>query len=201
VRASVWALALGLLVALALAPAASPAPLLTLRPDGETFVHDDPHLPPDLAWPRPAAASARGARGAGARGAAVRLEEPRWPGRRVLNTFTQALNGLHDFALLADGAEGARSMRRATRSLRSDLPVYDTGRGRATPTSARPTERPHAGARLPAQPLHVVDGDERGGVGIAPYCQTAQRFTTYVSQPPALRLVSSVARARAGRRR
>ena len=46
---------------------------------------------------------------------------------RVLNGFTQALNGLHDFALLANDAEGRALFTAGEAQLRAELPAYDTG--------------------------------------------------------------------------
>ncbi|MDQ3721494.1 MAG: hypothetical protein M3376_00160, partial [Actinomycetota bacterium] len=45
-RNPIGGLAPALLLALVLAPAAPASPLLTLRPDGTTFVREDPTLPP-----------------------------------------------------------------------------------------------------------------------------------------------------------
>jgi hypothetical protein len=49
------------------------------------------------------------------------------PGMRVLNAFTQALNGLHDFAALANDAEGRALFAAGESELRVALPAYDTG--------------------------------------------------------------------------
>jgi hypothetical protein len=49
------------------------------------------------------------------------------PKLRVLNAFTQAVNGLHDFAVLAKDAEGQRLYREAEAQLRAVVPRYDTG--------------------------------------------------------------------------
>ncbi|MEY2442990.1 MAG: hypothetical protein QOJ46_2416, partial [bacterium] len=49
------------------------------------------------------------------------------PGMRVLNGFTQAVNGLHDFALLANDAEGKALFAAGEAQLRAELPAYDTG--------------------------------------------------------------------------
>ncbi|WP_354701230.1 hypothetical protein DSM112329_01538 [Paraconexibacter sp. AEG42_29] len=45
----------------------------------------------------------------------------------VLNAFTQAVNGLHDFAVLARDEEGQRLYREAEAELRVALPRFDTG--------------------------------------------------------------------------
>jgi hypothetical protein len=49
------------------------------------------------------------------------------PGMRVLNAFTQALNGLNDFAVLANDAEGRALFSAGEAQLRTELPAYDTG--------------------------------------------------------------------------
>ena len=49
------------------------------------------------------------------------------PRLRVLNGFTQALNGLHDFAVLANDAGGRALFAAGEAQLRAELPRYDTG--------------------------------------------------------------------------
>jgi len=49
------------------------------------------------------------------------------PGQRVLNAFTQALNGLYDFAALANDAEGRILFAQGDAQLRRELGRYDTG--------------------------------------------------------------------------
>jgi len=49
------------------------------------------------------------------------------PGLRVLNAFTQSLNGLNDFALLANDAEGRAMFAAGEAQLRTELAAYDTG--------------------------------------------------------------------------
>ena len=149
------------------------------------------------------------------------------PGMRVLNGFTQAVNGLHDFALLANDAEGKRAVRRrrgavarraaglrhgrvvallaeharptsattssrATSSTTSARGCGRTPRGRRSGgRAARP--RPAARCRSPRRaspPRRVADP--------ALYCGAAQRWTSYLSQPPVVKLVTR--RARAGKR-
>lgn len=48
-------------------------------------------------------------------------------GQRVLNGFNQAVNGLHDFATLANDAEGRELYARGVKQLAAELPRYDTG--------------------------------------------------------------------------
>ena len=61
------------------------------------------------------------------------------PRLRVLNAFTQALNGLHDFALLANDAPGRELFTAGQAQLRRSCPPTTPARGRATRCSARPT--------------------------------------------------------------
>ncbi|HEV2774502.1 MAG TPA: D-glucuronyl C5-epimerase family protein [Solirubrobacteraceae bacterium] len=49
------------------------------------------------------------------------------PRLRVLNGFTQALNGLHDFAVLANDGEGHALFGAGEAQLREELAQYDTG--------------------------------------------------------------------------
>jgi hypothetical protein len=168
------------------------------------------------------------------------------PGLRVLNAFTQALVGLHDFAVLANDAEGRALFAAGEAQLRAELPAYDTGawsryslrreadlsyhrlardflrnlcarlteaQARSPVTVAAPTggtapvevpgprAAPSPGAApapgtAPAAGAGPVPGPPPvPGADPAPYCETAQRFTRYLSQPPRLRLVSERARA------
>ena len=61
------------------------------------------------------------------------------PGLRVLNGFTQAVNGLHDFALLANDAEGRALFGAGEAQLRASFRPTTPAPGRATRCSARPT--------------------------------------------------------------
>jgi hypothetical protein len=49
------------------------------------------------------------------------------PKLHIANGFTQALNGLHDFATLANDAEGRALFRAGEAELRVELPSFDTG--------------------------------------------------------------------------
>jgi hypothetical protein len=146
------------------------------------------------------------------------------PGLRVLNAFTQAVNGLHDFALLANDAEGRALFGAGQAELRAELPSYDTGSWsryslkreadlgyhklardflanlckRLTDDAARPAPglpAPETGGALPIAPPQPPAASYGDP---APYCDIAKRFTTYLRQPPVVTLVSR--RARAGRR-
>ena len=129
------------------------------------------------------------------------------PRLRVLNGFTQAVNGLHDYTELTADPEGLALFAAGEAQLRSELPAYDTGawsryslrreadlhyhrlardflRNLCTRLSADATAPPAVptGGALPVAQVPVADP--------APYCGAAQRWTTYLDQPPAVRLVS-----------
>lgn len=149
------------------------------------------------------------------------------PNLRVLNGFTQALNGLHDFALLANDAEGRALFEAGERQLRAELPEYDTGAwsrystkreadlsyhklardflrnlcGRLTEDRSRMTAASAQVAPPDAPPTGGTPASAGPVPGPAPvadpaaYCDSAQRFTSYLSKPPVLKLVSRQARA------
>jgi len=140
------------------------------------------------------------------------------PGLRVLNAFTQALNGLYDFAALADDAEGRALFARGEAQLRSELGRYDTGawsryslggdadlsyhklardflrglcsRLTAQSTAAQSGSKPGDGAASSAPLAPVLPGADPG-----PYCSAAQRFTAYLTRKPKIELISRSVRA------
>jgi len=143
------------------------------------------------------------------------------PRLRVLNAFTQALNGLHDFAQFANDAQGRALFAAGEAQLRSELPAYDTGawsryslqreadlsyhklardflvslcgRLRVAPPAARGSAGGSTtGGALPAGPLPAQPLADA-----APYCDAGTRFSSYLRQPPVVALVSR--RARAGK--
>ena len=147
------------------------------------------------------------------------------PSLRVLNGFTQAVNGLHDFALLANDAEGRALFAAGEAQLRSELPAYDTGAWsryslqRDADLSYHKLARDflvNLCTRLEDDAARVaqtapVPAAATGGVtpqvpdtpppvpmpDPTPYCGAATRFSTYLRQPPVVALVSR--RVRAGR--
>ncbi|MDQ3677077.1 MAG: D-glucuronyl C5-epimerase family protein [Actinomycetota bacterium] len=138
-------------------------------------------------------------------------------GLRVLNAFAQALNGLYDFAALANDAEGRALFAQGERQLRKELPRYETvgwsryslGGGNADlgyHTLARDFlrnlckrlegESNHTGvspkgATAPGAPVAPV----LPGVNAGPYCSAADRFTASLTRDPALKLLSRNVRA------
>jgi hypothetical protein len=147
------------------------------------------------------------------------------PGLRVLNAFTQAVNGLHDFALLANDAEGRALFAAGEAQLRSELLAYDTGAWsryslhreadlsyhklardflanlctRLEDDAARASGAPSAPAAPTGGVAPQVPAQPAPPMPDAtPYCAAATRFSAYLRQPPVIALVSR--RARAGRR-
>ncbi len=146
---------------------------------------------------------------------------------RVLNAFTQAVNGLHDFALLANDPVGRELYAAGEAQLRAELPRYDTGAWsryslhreadlsyhklsrdflrnlctRATDDAARAAaatgQGAPAGGATPVVPPAPAPVPSPAPVDPAIYCDAAERFTTYLDQPPKISFVSR--RARAGK--
>lgn len=146
------------------------------------------------------------------------------PGLRVLNAFTQAVNGLHDFAVLANDAEGHALFGAGEAQLRGELAEYDTGGwsryavgGRDADVSyhtlardflrnlcERLTEDRARAAQPTAAPPTPgggtpVSGPATPAVALdpTPYCAAGDRWTQYLTRPPVVKLVSR--RARGGK--
>lgn len=137
------------------------------------------------------------------------------PKLHIANGFTQALNGLHDFATLANDAEGRALFGAGEAQLRAELPGFDTG---AWSLYSKPgaesdlgyhkvlrdflrglcdrltTEQDRlaapAAATTTAPPS--TGGTPAGNAGGVPvpdptlYCDTAQRFTADLTTKPTL---------------
>lgn len=156
------------------------------------------------------------------------------PDLRVLNAFTQALNGLNDFSVLANDAEGRALFSAGEAQLRTELPAYDTGAWSRYSLRREADLSYHTLARdflsnlctrltEAAQRAPVATASQTGGIvppppptggtppvpvpvpaapvapiaDPAPYCGAAQRWTSYLKQPPKLQLVST--RVRGGK--
>jgi hypothetical protein len=127
------------------------------------------------------------------------------PRLRVLNAFVQSLNGLHDFAVLANDAEGRALFAAGDEALRREIGAYDTGAWsryslqRDSDLSYHKLVRDflrNLCARM-TEDRERPGGGPKPGADPAPYCTTAQRFTAYLTTKPVVRLAS--ARVRAGR--
>jgi hypothetical protein len=112
------------------------------------------------------------------------------PNLRILNGFIQSLNGLFDFAALANDAEGRALFAAGEAEARAELPTYDTGAwslyspGRESDLGYHLLLRDflrNLCARVPEPAI---------------YCTEADRFTAYLRQPPVLVLKSTAARAK-----
>ena len=127
------------------------------------------------------------------------------PGLRVLNGFVQALNGLHDFALFANDAEGRALFADGDARLREEVGRYDSGAWSRYSEQRESDVGYHTLTRdflrnlckRLTEDLARPSGGPKPGADPAPYCQTAERFTRYLREDPVLELVSR--RVRAGR--
>ncbi len=110
------------------------------------------------------------------------------PTLRIANGFAQALNGLHDFAALANDEEGRVLFASGERELRHELPQFDTG---AWSLYSKPGKESDLG-------YHKVLRDFLGGLcdrltkarepSPTLYCRTARRFTRDLTTPPKLKV-------------
>jgi hypothetical protein len=133
------------------------------------------------------------------------------PGLRVLNGFTQAVNGLHDYAKLTADPEGAGLFAAGEAQLRGELAAYDTGGWSRYSLQRDADVHYHVVARdflrnlctRLTEDLQPAPGAATGGAipapspvaaDPAPYCAAAERWTAYLTTPPALALISKQVR-------
>jgi hypothetical protein len=110
------------------------------------------------------------------------------PNLRIINGFIQALNGLFDFAELANDPEGRALFAAGEAEARVEVPLFDTG--------AWSLYRPGRESELG---YHTLLRDFlRGLCKRVPdptvYCTEADKLTAYLRQPPVLALQSTSAR-------
>jgi hypothetical protein len=136
------------------------------------------------------------------------------PKLHIANGFTQALNGLHDFATLANDAEGRALFTAGEAELRVELPSFDTGAWSLYSRGIPPTLESDLGyhkvlrdflrglcdrltedeKRTPSTAPSVTGGTPAGAVAAAPvpdpalYCDTAQRFSVDLTTKPVLEI-------------
>ena len=116
-------------------------------------------------------------------------------GLRVLNGFTQALNGLYDYASLANDPGGRALFARGLAQLRRELPRYDTGGwSRYSLGGSYATVSYHTLARDFLRNLCKRLEGESGvgatvptvpvlpGADASPFCSAAARFTAYLKR-------------------
>ncbi|HEX7299209.1 MAG TPA: D-glucuronyl C5-epimerase family protein [Solirubrobacteraceae bacterium] len=112
------------------------------------------------------------------------------PDLRILNGFVQALNGLFDFAALANDADGRALFAAGEAEARVEVPLFDTGAwslyqpGRESDLGYHKLLRDFLRGLCKRVPDPVV------------YCTEADKFTAYLRQPPVLALKSTTARLR-----
>jgi hypothetical protein len=107
------------------------------------------------------------------------------PGLRVLNAFAQTLNGLHDYATISGHARAMDLFRKGERSLRAELPGYDTGAWTLYSLGgAEATEEYHELASD-----FVTNLCERTGEAF--WCNAAVRLEGYLGEAPRMELVTT----------
>jgi hypothetical protein len=111
------------------------------------------------------------------------------PKLRIANGFTQALNGLHDFAALANDDEGRTLFASGERELRHELPQFDTG---AWSLYSKPGSESDLGYHKVLRDFltGLCDRLTKAGDDPSPtlYCDTATRFTKDLTTPPTLKV-------------
>ena len=111
-------------------------------------------------------------------------------GLHILNGFVQALNGLYDFASLANDNEGRALFASGEAQARVEVPAFDTGAwslyqpGRESDLGYHKLLRDFLRGLCARVPEPAI------------YCTEADRFTAYLRQPPVLALRSTIARLR-----
>jgi hypothetical protein len=125
------------------------------------------------------------------------------PSLHILNGFIQSLNGLHDFALLANDPEGHALFAAGEAQARVELPAFDTGSW----SLYRPGEESDLGYHVLVRDFlrglcsrlqeDVARNPAVPAIDPAIYCDKAQSFTDDLARPPVLAVAQ--ARGRAGR--
>ena len=120
------------------------------------------------------------------------------PRLRVLNGFVQALNGLLDFARYASDAEGASLFEAGEAQLGAELGSYDTGAWSLYSPGREADLGYHRLARDFLRTLCARLG-QTDAPRAARYCEAAERFESYLHEPPRLTLRLPPGRPRARR--
>lgn len=115
------------------------------------------------------------------------------PKLRIVNGFVQSLNGLHDFAALANDEEARGLFAAGDAQLQAELPRADTGAW----------SRYAVGGKESDLGYHTLLRDFLGGLcartGTPLYCETTERFTADLTRAPTLTLIENEKPARKGR--
>jgi hypothetical protein len=126
-------------------------------------------------------------------------------GLRVLNAFAQSLNGLYDFASLANDAEGRALFAQGERQLRQELSGYDTvGWSRYSLGGAPADLNYHTlnrdflrnlCRRLESESKAPLGAPVLPGADARPFCAAADRFSAQLKSDPQLKLLSREVRS------
>jgi len=121
------------------------------------------------------------------------------PRLRILNGFAQALNGLRDFAALANDPEGRALFAAGDAQLRLELPQADTGAWSRYSVGGRESDLGYH--RLLRDFVRgLCERTTADGLDGALYCELSARFTAHLTRPPVLALLPAERPARKGRR-
>jgi hypothetical protein len=106
-------------------------------------------------------------------------------GLRVLNAFSQTLNGLFDYATIAQHARAMQLFEKGDRSLRAELSAYDTGAWTLYSLGGAEATLEYHGLASD----FVANLCER--LATDPYCAAAARFDAYQSEAPRLAVLTT----------
>jgi hypothetical protein len=114
------------------------------------------------------------------------------PGTDIINAFLQTLIGLYDFAKASGDPVAAADFAAGDAEARAEVPAFDTGAWSLYQPGVEDSLDYH---ELVTGFLHQLCAR----TGAAAYCQTAARFDSYMTTPPALALLTGrLAKGHAG---
>jgi D-glucuronyl C5-epimerase C-terminus len=108
------------------------------------------------------------------------------PGVDIINAFLQSLIGLYDYAHLSGDREAAALFAAGDRQAQAELPSFDTGGWSLYQPGVEDTLDYH---KLVTGFLQALCSK----TGTKVYCTEAQRFSSYLTTPPPLKLLTSTA--------
>jgi hypothetical protein len=110
-----------------------------------------------------------------------------WPGLHILNRFVQSLVGLYDVAQITGDARAAQLFADGERAARKEVPSFDTGAWSYYSRGAITRESDLS--------YHTLLRDFLANLctrtGEPVYCTTESHFTSYLTLPPKLRLLTT----------